>query len=984
MTTPSASLVDAIRSACPAGVWSQGAKLARLGIVDGIKAGEEELEFQIHVPGQAVAWTVVLYPLDEDWECDCPGAGDHCAHVAAAAIAWNQAQKEGTGLPRSTVERTKLIYRFERRKEGLALSRVFVPPGGQEETVRRPLMEGVTQHRLVHGYQPTPVELEVDRLIGRSVRFDRPLAPEIIPRMFAALADRDDLFLDGQPIRLAAQPLFPRVTLCDHGTDGVALVIEAAPDIDEVVAPGVAITGGLLCSIGRPDLCGSGLERLPRTAMYERSKLAELVARIVPSLEADCPIDVKTTRLPRVDRALTPRLTLEMTQEGIFLTVLPLLVYGDPPCVRIDNDAMVFLRGAIPQRDRAIEQRLVHRLRDELNLAVGRRVEYRGKEAAAFIECARQFDAQTGGRAVGDAVADQLLAPQLSLVDDQLIVRFVLEQSGEPDQEDATAGREAGAQSVLSAWQEGLGVVPLDGGGFARVPLEWLERHGHLVADLLDVSREEGRVPRCALPLLQTLADELSLPFQVDRSRFAPLLEDFKSIPRAPLPADLTLPLRPYQQTAVNWLVFLRQLELGAVLADDMGLGKTVEALGALEGRSLVVCPTSVLHNWVSEIARFRPSLEVCLYHGASRQLDPDADVVLTSYALLRIDAEQLQRRQWDVVVLDEAQNIKNPASQVARAAHGLTGKVHLALTGTPVENRLDELWSIFHFCNRGLLGSLTRFQRRFAEPIGRGDRDAANALRQRIRPFVLRRLKQEVAPELPPRTEQVLYCELDEQERQMYDAVRAATNKEVVAQLKAGKGVLAALESLLRLRQAACHQGLLPGQTAPSSSKVDRLLNRLDLTVGGGHKALVFSQWTSFLDRIEPLLAQAELPFCRLDGATVNRQRVVEQFQDSAGPPVMLISLKAGGTGLNLTQADHVFLMDPWWNPAVEDQAADRTHRIGQDKPVMVYRLVARGTVEERILELQQHKRQLADQALLGADQALALTKDDLLSLLT
>ncbi|HET7503824.1 MAG TPA: DEAD/DEAH box helicase, partial [Kofleriaceae bacterium] len=446
--------------------------------------------------------------------------------------------------------------------------------------------------------------------------------------------------------------------------------------------------------------------------------------------------------------------------------------------------------------------------------------------------------------------------------------------------------------------------------------------------------------------------------------------------------------LRPYQQRGVDWLVFCRDAGLGCVLADDMGLGKTIQALAAIRGRTLVVSPTSVLFNWLAETRKFRPDLRVAMYRGARRSLENDADVVLTSYPLLRNDTEVLAGVAWDTVILDESQTIKNPDSQVARAAYRLKARWRLTLSGTPIENRLDELWSQLHFTNPGLLGGRTDFQDRWSEPITNGDAGAAARLRERIRPFVLRRMKSEVARDLPPRTDAILYIELDEAERTTYDAIRAATQSEIVAMLQAGGGVMAALEALLRLRQAACHPALLPtglrGGAAPQqSSKLERLLEALEDVVADGHRALVFSQWTSLLDLIEPALGTAGIAFTRLDGSTVDRAGVVSTFQADGGPPVMLLSLKAGGTGLNLTAADHVFLIDPWWNPAVEDQAADRAHRIGQDKPVMVYRMVARDTVEERILELQERKRALADAALADAGGAAAITRDDLLALL-
>ncbi|MFP8874865.1 MAG: DEAD/DEAH box helicase, partial [Myxococcota bacterium] len=463
----------------------------------------------------------------------------------------------------------------------------------------------------------------------------------------------------------------------------------------------------------------------------------------------------------------------------------------------------------------------------------------------------------------------------------------------------------------------------------------------------------------------------------------APLLSGFDSLPHTPPPEDLATPLRSYQARGVDWLAFLREAGLGALLADDMGLGKTLQALCAVRGRTLVVAPTSVLHTWTQEIEKHRPAMTHAVYHGAGREIEPNTDIILTSYAVLRLDIDALSAEAWDSVVLDEAQAIKNPESQTAQAACRLQARFRVALTGTPVENRLDELWSQFHFLNRGLLGGRNDFAQNTANPIARGEPGAAERLRERLRPFVLRRLKRDVAPELPPRTEVTLYIELSEREREVYDSIRASTRKQVVDQLTTGGSVLAALEALLRLRQAACHVDLVPGQVATTSSKMTTLLDRLQQAVEDGHKALVFSQWTSLLDRVEPGLAAAEIPFTRLDGSTRDRAAVVTLFQDPGGPPVMLLSLKAGGSGLTLTAADHVFLLDPWWNPAVEDQAADRAHRIGQDRPVLIHRLVAAGTVEERILELQAAKRATADAALGGASRAVHITRDDLIELL-
>ena len=365
--------------------------------------------------------------------------------------------------------------------------------------------------------------------------------------------------------------------------------------------------------------------------------------------------------------------------------------------------------------------------------------------------------------------------------------------------------------------------------------------------------------------------------------------------------------------------------------------------------------------------------------------------MTLTSYALLRLDAKALSARAWNAVVLDEAQAIKNPDSQTARAAYALPASFRLALTGTPVENRLEELWSLMHFTNRGLLGGRSDFADRYARPIAEGARRRRRGAAP-ARPPVLapppqagRRPRAAAAHRRGPARRARRRRARRLRRRARRDAARTSSrcSAATTARARTGRGMIAALEALLRLRQAACHPSLVPGQSAPTSSKLEALLEALSTAVAEDHKALVFSQWTSLLDLIEPALARAELPFVRLDGSTRDRADVVSRFQDPAGPPVMLVSLKAGGSGLNLTAADHVFLCDPWWNPAVEAQAADRTHRIGQTRPVFVYRLVAAGTVEERILALQDSKRALMDAALGDGAAAAGLTKEDLLALL-
>ncbi len=968
MSGPSASdlaaLHDAIREAASTRVWSQGVTLCRDDRVSGRTVSATEAVLEVRIPGRPTPYTVVLYPGDGEWDCDCGGREAACSHVVASVLALAQAQAKGDNMPSSARAGATIRYRLRVDPGGLALMRLAVSADGKEAPIRASIASILAGRAPGPALATTEADLMIDLLTG--TRPDAPFGGERVARLLTSLAEATDIWLGDDVVRCSAEPLVPIAIVTDDGKD-VVLRLEAPPGAIALTI-GVARVGDTLRPIGADDLGGSRLEKLPAELRFGPADQHALVTRVLPELGRRIPVEVRTGRLPSVSTGDVPRIELEVVQRGDTLTVLPTLVYGDPPRARVDGDRLVHLGGAVPTRDPAAEHALRLRLRGELDMLPGRRIEAAGKDAfglSARVSKWLRDDARTA-----DAARAIPLEPEVDLLHG-VSVRF------------AGQGRVASTEAVVRAWQAGADLVALEGGGWGHVPVSWLDRHGALLADLLAARDPSGTLPPYALPDAVRLAEDLGVAAP-DLSRLHPLVHDFDGIPPAQLPAGLEAVLRTYQQRGVDWLTFCRDTGLGCVLADDMGLGKTLQALCAIRGRTLVVCPTSVAPNWLAETRRFRPDLSVSLYHGARRALDEQADLTITTYPLLRIDIDRLAAIEWGTVVLDEAQSIKNPDSQIARAAYRLRGGWRLSLSGTPVENRLDELWSQLHFTNPGLLGGRVDFAERWEAPILAGQTGAGERLRTRIRPFILRRLKRDVAPELPPRTEGVLWVELDEVERAAYDAIRAATQAEVVAMLSQGGGVMAALEALLRLRQAACHRGMLPGQSAASSTKVDALMEALTAAAADGHKALVFSQWTSFLDRVEPALEAAGLPFTRLDGSTKDRAGVVAAFQDAGGPPVMLVSLKAGGTGLNLTAADHVFLLDPWWNPAVEDQAADRAHRIGQDKPVMVYRMVARDTVEERVLALQDHKRRIAAVALDGADAAAALTRDDLLALLS
>ncbi len=1000
------NLFAAIREASSSAVWSRGIELARGGTVVGERLTEHELAFQVRVRGTPVAATSTLWLDDEEWDCDCKHRDDVCVHVVASIIALKRAREAGEDMPVGNSQTAKLGYRFRRTAEGLALTRVLVSRTG--ETPLRHSQAALSVGRIanlavISSQNDTKIELALGSF--RHGVPSRGLLAKVVP----FLAECPDVRLDNVPVQVSqdAVVLFQaRVADTDDG-QGFRIYLVKDRTIEEVFKNGVALRKGQLHLTRDSGLSPRELKEYGRKGgkSFGPDQLAELVTEVIPSLTRRLPFRARTKRLPRLQVArLHVHFHTEVHSES--LAVMPTLVYGRPPIARVDGDQLTLLGGGLPQRDARAERSLASRLHAELGLTPGQRMVCSGAAAVELMSKVRMF---RGADIHGDGPATFFragaLLPDLQVQGRDFNLRFVSQEgdgefAGEAEftgegegWDDAIApvptgvGNFADPERVLQAWREGEDMVPLQGGGWAPLPSDWLERYGNQIAFLLAARDGDGEMQQYAAPALVDLCGDLDMPITPELAALRDMIEDFTGIGTATLPGDLTAELRDYQRHGVNWLAFMRKAKLGAMLADDMGLGKTVQALCVIDGCTLIVAPTSVLHNWAAELNKFRPQLTVGIYHGSRRKLDPKVDVTLTTYAILRLDIATLADISWNMVVLDEAQMIKNSDSQVARAAYRLQAEFRLTLTGTPVENRLEELWSQMHFLNPGLLGGRSDFTSAYARPIADGVPGVAAELRKRIRPFLLRRRKQEVARELPPRTDVVLRCELSKQERNVYEAIRAATQEEVVERLKVGGSVLQALEALLRLRQAACHPGLIPGQQVEegaSSAKLRLLLDTLEEVVAEGHRALVFSQWTALLDRVEPLLAAAKMFFLRLDGSTRNRGAVVEKFQADDGPPVLLISLKAGGTGLNLTAADHVFLLDPWWNPATEDQAADRAHRIGQERPVLVHRLVSEDTVEERILALQARKRALADAALEGADQAGRITRDDLLELLT
>jgi superfamily II DNA or RNA helicase len=549
---------------------------------------------------------------------------------------------------------------------------------------------------------------------------------------------------------------------------------------------------------------------------------------------------------------------------------------------------------------------------------------------------------------------------------------------------------------------QGRKLVQLQDGSYAPVQADQVTEILSRMAEIYVTSGSKGKLPLSQAGRVQDLMRIVSESNATTSTEaLFGKLNDIGRIEPVAKPRALKATLRPYQKEGFSWLVFLHSLNAGGILADDMGLGKTLQTIALLlwvkskekESKTLVVAPTSVVPNWVREIEKFAPTLKTITWQGPDRHAlaseAQQADVIVTSYALLRRDEEFLQSLNLTYSILDEAQHIKNPLSATSRAAKKLQSQRRLALTGTPIENRLSEIWSIFDFVSPGLLGTLASFEEQYARPIERGDEDTVRRLRSAIHPFVMRRTKSEVAKDLPEKIEQDMVVPLAEEQSKLYRQILRQVREQVLSEIDlqgVAKSQIQILAALTRLRQVACDPKLLKldgDWNAEESGKVGALREILSEAVSGGHRVLVFSQFVEMLKILQENLQRDGITYEYLDGSTKDRQERVDHFNQDESVSVFLISLKAGGTGLNLTGADTVIHFDPWWNPAVEDQATDRAHRIGQTKVVTVYRLIAKSTVEEKILQLSDKKRELVSQVLSTEGAPLkGLTRDEIDSL--
>ena len=555
--------------------------------------------------------------------------------------------------------------------------------------------------------------------------------------------------------------------------------------------------------------------------------------------------------------------------------------------------------------------------------------------------------------------------------------------------------------SLIMAVRQGSKFVLLADGTSGVLPQEWLDKFAGLFSAIdIEPSQKSLKIRTSHMALAEMLlemADQGKCDEEFRKKRDE--LLNFKGIEKQTSPANFTATMRPYQSAGYEWLYFLKKYRFGGCLADDMGLGKTVQTIALLlkekqlcEGQpSLIIMPTSLIFNWQREIRKFASDLNVLVYHGANRhgylEIMQMADVALTSYGTLLRDIETLKSKRFHYVILDEAQAIKNPASQISKAVKQLNAEYRLALSGTPIENNLSELWSLFSFINPGMLGTYRNFAQNYVKPIERELKDSsAEILRKLIFPFILRRTKQQVAKDLPPKTEVVLYTEMHPKQRTLYEITRDTFRGEILHLIdKEGleRSSIRILEGMLRLRQICCHPALVDPSFGSDSGKFELLETSISDMVLEGHRVLVFSQFVKALELLKTRIAQRGIKSEMLTGATKDRQEVVDKFQREKSAPVFLISLKAGGTGLNLTSADYVILMDPWWNPGAENQASDRAYRIGQERPVFVYKTITSDSIEEQVLTMQERKKHLME-SVIQTDVSFFkhLSKDEILGM--
>lgn len=828
--------------------------------------------------------------------------------------------------------------------------------------------------------------------------------------LLTLLADEDYVYVEetDAPVEISPEPVPLHVKLERAGEAHIVtaeLVDEGWRDTINLQVLGERqpwVTDGRRFAPLETDLSGSALAGVvPKPIRIEAGDWPHFVSHYLePLLDKTEPV-VEDDAIGEIRTDILPRPILNLVDRSSTLTLSASFAYGEgraavsptstATLIEVSEDGGLILA----KRQRDSESAAIRQLEDcgiVLDQGTGLLT---GQNAIAFLADRLPELQEAGWKTVGETPNWRINRnrPQAQAEVDKRIDWFDLKVRLD------YGGTAVDIAEALAAYRAGHRFIQLADGSWGTLPSAWLEERLGPLEELQEKSDyEDLKVRPCDVPLAEQILREIEVvEAGPDWRRLADAFSNWDDLKPAETPIELQGKLRDYQCYGLSWLQFLNTFNFGGILADDMGLGKTIQTIALLliEHRekvapfpSLIVAPSSVAYNWEVELSRFAPALRILKLTGPQRHhrlhdID-EADIVITTYPLLRRDVEVLGERRWHYLVLDEAQFIKNPTSATAQAACSVRAAHRLALTGTPIENNLRELWSIFNFLMPELLGPYIRFREEYEKPIAERNTAALGLLTDRLRPFMLRRTKGEVARDLPPKTETIRYCTMTKTQSTLYQQTLnryRAQVMELVDNQGINRSQITVLDALLKLRQICCHPQLLklPGEPVTESGKMDAWSEMIRELVDEGHRALVFSQFTQMLKLLTVWLDQQGIEYCYLDGSTKDRGRVIDSFNEGDAP-LFLISLKAGGFGLNLTGADYVIHYDPWWNPAAEAQATDRAHRIGQEKHVFAYKLITRDSIEEKVLELQKRKQALFDDVLDTSIQSgRGLSKDDL-----
>ncbi len=849
--------------------------------------------------------------------------------------------------------------------------------------------------------------------------FSSYIPEEVIDPLFRLLIDEEYVFLGSSQIRpaIALLPVEASLILKEEGENHKLEVSFEPKDINEfkdrlfILGENRPwLTDGFAFYPLETELPGSLLRLfLKNPQVLSKEQISLFMEHYYDALLDKDALEVRSTKIQDVHDDISPRPVLYLEDGNGGIVLKPCFAYGDGPPQITPGTSARTVKATIGDDSFWVRRQIgfeegALKMFEEVGVKLERDGVGRldGDSALGFLQNTTGVLRSKGWEIVGELKSLRLsrTVPKVRGAITSGIDWFDLNLAigyGDVDVDFST---------VLAAYRSGRQYIRLDDGSWGILPLDWLKK---AVAPLEELSNIEGqdkgsiknsdrlKIRPYHIPLAEEILTGIDIQSTPAFESLRKRLNSFKGIEEVDVPSGLTAGLRDYQKRGLDWLGFLSEFSFGGILADDMGLGKTIQTLAHFlrykeksvsSKPSLIVAPTSVAYNWQEESLRFTPELKVVVLTGPERHQHfesiNEADLVITTYALLRRDFNELSKHAYHYIILDEAQFIKNPAAQTTKLCKSLTGNYRLALTGTPLENNLTEVWSIFDFLMPGLLGSHKSFQERYEKPIAKAqDKEAMERLKRRLRPFILRRVKQDVARELPPKTEIIAHCGMTSPQKTLYEQV-LNTYRAKVFEAVAKKGIersqITILDALLKLRQVCNHPQLLKvaSNKVKTSGKMELFQEMVEELVSEGHRALVFSQFTQMLAIVRQWLDHKGIHYCYLDGRTRDRSKVIKEFNEN-GTPLFLISLKAGGTGLNLTVADYVIHIDPWWNPAVENQATDRAHRIGQDKHVFVYKMITKDSIEEKILKLQKRKKELFDSLLSEGGLSKSLTREDL-----